>query len=80
MTGRAFFALAVVRLLLAALCLALAAVFNSGVLAVAGAVFALCVLVAREGWFWRGDLRGWLTVMGALAAAVFVAFAISASA
>jgi hypothetical protein len=59
--------------------LVLAAVLDSALLAVAGALCVLAVGVAREGWLWRGDLRGWLMTMGGLAALILVAYALSAN-
>lgn len=79
MSGRAFTLVAVVGLVLGAMCLALAAVVDSAILAVAGTLFVAVVLIAREGWLWRGNLRGWLTTIGALAALVVAAYVVSVS-
>jgi hypothetical protein len=76
-SGRDFAVVAVVGLLLAAACLVLGAAFYSAVLAVAGALFVAAVLVAREGWLWAGDARGWLAAMAALVAVAAAAYAVS---
>lgn len=55
---------------------ALAAILDSSVLAVGGAVFVIAVLIAREGWLWAGEERQWLITMAALAGIVAVAFAV----
>jgi hypothetical protein len=77
-SGRAFAVVAALGLALAALCLGLAGMLDSTLLAVAGVMFVVAVLVAREGWLWRGDLRGWLTMMGGLVLVVIAAYAVSA--
>lgn len=75
-SGRAFLLTAVVGLVLGAMCLALAAILNSSVLAVGGAAFVIAVLVAREGWLWAGEGRRWLITTAALAGVVVAAFAV----
>lgn len=77
-SGRAFLVIALVGSLLAGLCLALAATVDSTLLAVAGALFVVAVGVAREGWLWQGDLRGWLRMMAGLALVVVIAYGFSA--
>ena len=52
-SGRAFAAVALVGFLLAAIARVLAAVLDSALMAVAGALCVLAVGVAREGWLWR---------------------------
>lgn len=80
MSGRTFAIVAVLGLLLAAICLALASALGSPLLAVVGAVFVAVVLAAREDWLWRGNVRGWVATMGALAALAVAAYLISVSA
>lgn len=57
--------------------LILSSVTDSAVLAVAGAGCIVAVFVAREAWVWRGAGRQWLTMVGALAVIVLVAFVVA---
>ena len=77
MRGRAFAVVAAVGLALTALCLSLGAVLDSTIVTVAGVLLVVTVLVAREGWLWRGNLRGWLTTMAGLVAVVVAAYVVS---
>ena len=74
MSGRRFLAVAVVGLAVAATCLAMAGRNDSPILYGLALASIVTVLMARESWFWRGDLRGWLTTMGGIALAVLVSF------
>jgi drug/metabolite transporter (DMT)-like permease len=69
-----FLVVAVLGGLLAALLLALAVVLEAPVLYGPAMVVILVIFVAREGWLWEGDTRGWLTMVGALAMSILVAF------
>lgn len=71
-------AVVVVGLAVAAICLALAGRNDSPIL-YGGALTSIgVVLLARESWLWRGDLRGWLTMMGGIALAVLVSVVLAA--
>lgn len=58
----------------AATLLALAAALDAPILYLPALLAVLAILAAREGWLWAGDLRGWMLMLGTLAATTLIAF------
>jgi hypothetical protein len=74
MSNRPLLITASAGLIVATVCLALAAALDSAVLAVAGAAVVFAVLVAKESWMRSGEARRWLVTIGGLALVVAAAF------
>lgn len=74
MSDRGFGITALLGLAAAAGFLILGAAIDSSAVSVIGALTVLIVFAAKEIWQWRGQGRLWLTMMGAFAGVIVVAF------
>lgn len=54
--------------------LALATALDEPILYIPALLAVLGILIAREGWLWEGDWRGWMIMVGALSGAILIAF------
>jgi hypothetical protein len=72
-----FLIVAVVALILAGGCLAIGAATDNTAISVAGIVFVLVVIGAREAWLWEGAGKLWLLMVGSIVAVVAFAFVVS---
>lgn len=74
MSMRRFLVVAATGGLVAASSLALATTLDAPGFYVPALLAILAIFVAREGWLWEGDGRGWLVMIGALIAAIAIVF------
>lgn len=74
MSTASFLVVVSVAAVVAATCLALAEVLDVPALYAPALLAIVAIFVTREFWTWQNDLRGWVTVAGALAIAIGLAF------
>jgi hypothetical protein len=72
-----FLVVAGIAVLLSAGCLVLGSATDNTAISVAGILFVLVALGAREAWLWEGAGRLWLLMVACLVAVVLVSFAAS---
>lgn len=60
--------------MVAGVLLVLATTLDAPILYFPALLAVLGILIAREGWLWEGDRRGWVLMVGTLAATILVLF------
>jgi len=74
MSMQRFLVVAVAGGLVAAAALALAAALDAPGFYVPALLAIVIIFMARDGWLWEGDGRGWLMMIGTLIAAIALVF------
>ena len=69
-----FLVIALTGGMVAAALLILARTLDAPVLYLPALLAVLGILIARESWLWEGDRRGWILMVGTLAATILVLF------